>query len=281
MSAATGIGGRPRGARAAGVLLLGAVAVMWLTTFVTHYDVVADVAPTRASLGPAAAHWLGTDHLGRDVGWRLLYGSRAFVAPAIAAAGVAGLLGVTGGALAGWFGGAVAGGVRWGLTVTAAVPRLVLVLLAGAVLGPETWVLAVASGVACTPAMGEAVYAQLDSLRRSEFVFAARAHGLGEARILLFHLLWVSCRGLVARQLLQTFGFFLVVETTLAYLGGFGVQEPTPSWGNMLAFEFGIPDGNVLAWVAPALAIWVAALGTALLGQELGLEEGAEAGHGA
>ena len=108
-----------------------------------------------------------------------------------------------------------------------------------------------------------------------EFVTALRAHGVGDGRILLWHVLWVNVRGLLVRQVLNTFGFFLVVETTLSYFGGFGVQEPTPSWGNMLAFEFGIPDGNPAAWLAPAAAIWLAILGTALLGQDLGLREGA------
>jgi peptide/nickel transport system permease protein len=256
------------------------VLLAWGLAALASYDVVADVDPTRAGLGPGAAHWLGTDHLGRDVAWRLLLGSRAFVAPATGAALVAGTLGVAAGALAGYLGGAVAVVVRYALTVTAAVPRFVLVLLCGAVLGSDPRVLAAASGVACMPAVGDAVQARLESLRDAEFVLAARAHGLGEARILLYHLLWVNCRGLVARQLLQAFGFFLVVETTLSYLGGFGVQEPTPSWGNMLAFEFGIPDGNLFAWLAPAVAIWAAILGTALLGQDLGVQEGAEADRG-
>ncbi len=264
--------------RSVGLTLLGALFVAWAIALVAPYDVVADVDPTRASLGASAAHWLGTDHLGRDVGWRLLLGSRAFVAPGLVTAAIAGGVGTLAGALGGWFGGPVASGVRYVFTVFASVPRFVFVLLAGAIFGADATVLAVATGIACAPAVGEAVTARLDALRRAEFVLALRAHGIPEARILLFHLLWVNARGLVARQVLQAFGFFLVLETTLSYLGGFGVQEPTPSWGNMLAFEFGIPDGNVLAWLAPAVAIWAGILGTALLGQDLGLREGARNG---
>ncbi len=266
-----------RPAAVVGGVLLGAVLVAWLVALVAPYDVVADVDPARASLGAGAAHLLGTDHMGRDVAWRLLLGSRAFVGPGLAAALIAGVLGGVGGALAGWFGGPVAAAVRYGTTVVASVPRFVLVLLAGSIFGADAAVLAVATGVACAPALADALHARIEDLRRAEFVLALRAHGVPEGRILWWHLVWVNGRGVCARNLLSAFGFFLVVETTLSYLGGFGVQEPTPSWGNMLAFEFGIPDGNPLAWIAPAAAIWAGILGTALLGQDLGLREG---GHG-
>lgn len=262
-------------ARIFGFAILALVLLAWITASAVPYDVVADVDPSRASLGPSAGHWLGTDHLGRDVAWRLLLGSAAFGAPGLAAAALAGLGGGLLGTLGGWFGGLTAVLVRYTFTVTASVPRFVLVLLAGAVFGADTSVLAIATAVASAPAVGEAVLARIEELRRMEFVTALRAHGVTDGRILLWHVLWINLRGLLARQVLTTFGFFLVVETTLSYLGGFGVQEPTPSWGNMLAFEFGIPDGNPAAWIAPACAIWLAILGTALVGQDLGLREGA------
>jgi peptide/nickel transport system permease protein len=260
-----------------GLLLIGALLATWLLALVLPYQPGADVAVQAADLGPGAAHWLGTDHLGRDVASRLVLASRAFVAPGVLAALVAGFLGGALGTAAGWYGGLVATAVRYVFHVIGAVPRLVLVLLAGAVFGSDLFVLAVATGVCCAPGVGEAVAARLESLRRAEFVTALRGHGVPEGRILFFHLLWVNARGLFARQLLTTFGFFLVVETTLSYFGGFGVQEPTPSWGNMLAFEFD-GNGNVWAWLAPAAAIQLGILGTALVGQDLGLREGA--GHG-
>lgn len=256
-------------AERAGHFVLGALALAWVGAALCGYDVVADVHPADASLGPAADRWLGTDHMGRDVAWRLLVGTASFVPPGILAAAVAGLAGGTAGAAAGWFGGAVEAAVRYALSVVASVPRLVLVLLACSILSSSPWVLGAAAGVAYAPALGEAVYTRIEGLRRAEFVLAARAHGLADTRILFHHLLWVNCRGLVARHLLQAFGFFLVLESTLSYLGGFGVQEPTPSWGNMLAFEFGVVEGNPLAWAAPALAIWGVILASTWAGGEL------------
>lgn len=260
-----------------GLVLVALLLVMWGVALVLPYEPGADVAVQSADQGPSAAHWLGTDHLGRDVASRLVLASRAFVPPGLWAAAIAGLLGGTLGTVAGWLGGAAAGVVRYVFHVLGAVPRLVLVLLAGAVFGSDLLVLATATGVCCAPAVGEAVATRLEDLRRAEFVIALRGHGVPEPRILFFHLLWVNARGLFARHLATTFGFFLVVETTLSYFGGFGVQEPTPSWGNMLAFEFD-GAGNPWAWLAPAAAIQLGILGTALLGQDLGLREGARHG---
>lgn len=263
-------------ARGIGGALTGSVLAVWIVSLAAGYDAVADVHPDLAGTGPGWDHLLGTDHLGRDVLWRLVTASEAFVPAGAAAALTAGALGVLAGALAGYGGGPLEAVIRYVLTVIASIPRFVLVLLAGSILGAKMWVLAIASGVACAPAVGEAVYAQIDGLKRTEFVLAARAHGYSEARILVYHLLWVNCRGLIARNVLQAFGFFLLIETTLSYLGDFGVPQPAPSWGNMLAFELGIHDGNTWAWLAPAVAIAAAILGTALLGQDLGEREGAE-----
>ncbi|MFZ5475512.1 MAG: ABC transporter permease [Myxococcota bacterium] len=254
-------------ARRLGLALTGLVLAAWVLSWVSGYDVKTDVHPDRVHAGPSAEHWLGTDKLGRDVFWRLVTASRAFVPTGALAATVAGALGVGAGAIAGWFGGVPAALVRYVLGVVATVPRFVLVLLACAITGGDTWALAVASGVAYAPTLGEAVFARLEGLRRAEFVLAARAHGLSDARILGHHLLWVSCRGLVARHLCGAFGYFLLLETTLSYLGSFGVQEPTPSWGNMLALEFGQYEGNAWAWIAPVAAIWIAMLGTTLVGE--------------
>lgn len=267
-------------ARRVGAALVGAVLLAWAASFAVAYDPVADVNPSLADAPPAAAHWLGTDHLGRDVALRALHGSRAFVLPGLVAAAVAAVVGGVLGGLAGWTGGRAEPAVRYVFTVVAAVPRLVLILLAATIVGPSPYLLAAAAGVACAPELGSALHARLAGLRRAEFVTALRAHGLPDARILVYHLLWVNCRGLLARQALQAFGFFVIVETTLSYLGGFGVQEPEPSWGNMIAFEFGRPDGNPWAWLGPAAALWLAVLGVTLAAEDLGRREGGEEAHG-
>ncbi len=252
-----------------GAAILAAVAIAWIAAKLSGYDVVADVDITRASLGPGAGHWLGTDHLGRDVFWRLLTASDAFVGPGLLAAAVALGAGVPGGAVAGWSGGLIAGGVRYLFTVVASLPRFVLVLLACAIYGNDAAVIALAAGAAYAPTVGEAIYERVSYFRRAEFVLAAEAHGVHPARILGYHLLWVNCRRLIFRHGLQLFAFFLLLETTLSYIGGFGVEEPAPSWGNMIAFEWATRGGNAWATRAPMLAIWVVILGATLAGEGL------------
>jgi ABC-type dipeptide/oligopeptide/nickel transport system permease subunit len=245
-----------------GLFVLAVVGVLGVITGVLPsswlpYDVVADVDPSAAGMAPSAAHWLGTDHLGRDVAWRLVLATRAFVGPGLLACALASIIGVGAGAISGYLGGPVAAWVRYLSTVTASIPRFVLVLLAIAINGNSTWLIGAVAGVAYSPAVAEAVFTRIDSLKRADFVLAARAHGLGPGRILLFHLLWVGCRRMVGRHALNLFGYLLLLETTLSYIGGFGVMEPQPSWGNMLAFEFGYRTDNIWGVWAPALAIWL------------------------
>ena len=252
-----------------GLLLLGLVAVVWICAALSGYDVIADVNPALGGTAASGAHWLGTDHLGRDVFSRLMLGSHAFVGPGLLACLTAFVIGVPAGGLAGYYGGPLASFIRYVSTVVASLPRFVLVLLCMAVYGNDVWLLSIVAGLSYVPTLAGAVYARVQSLSNAEFVVAARAHGISESRILLYHLIWVNCRRLVGRYALQLFGYFLLLETTLSYIGGFGVMEPQPSWGNMLAFDFGYQTGNIWGVVAPALAIWLTIMGCSLLEEEL------------
>jgi ABC-type dipeptide/oligopeptide/nickel transport system permease subunit len=258
----------------AGLVLLGLL-LTWGVSLLAGYDVVLDVDVTRASEGPSLGHWLGTDHLGRDVAWRMVTASEAFVGPGLLACLLALLLGVSGGAMAGWLGRPVQSGVRYLFTVVEAVPRFILVLLACAIYGSEVWIIALVAGLAYAPTLGEAVFTRIESFRQAEFVLAARAHGVHPLRILGYHLLWVNCGRLVARHALQLFAYFLLLETTLSYIGGldgagsFGVAQPDPSWGNMIAFEWREPQANGWATWAPGLAIWSVIMSAVLMGDAL------------
>ncbi|MCB9778155.1 MAG: ABC transporter permease [Alphaproteobacteria bacterium] len=248
--------------RLSAVVLL-AVLVAWGVALLGGYDVVADVDNARISARPGTAGLLlGADRLGRSVGWRLVEASRAFVLPGLAAAFVAGVLGVGAGALAGYRGGAIDVLLRQAWRSLAAVPRFVLVLLACTIYGAEPAVLAVSCGVAYAPVIAEAVASRIAALHQHGFVLASRAHGVSAARTLVVHLLWANCRALVARHLLHVLAFVVVVETSLSYLGGFGIEEPQPSWGNMLALELGTPDGNPAAVLGPALCLWAVVAAT-------------------
>ncbi len=243
-----------RPSAAVGVAVLAVVALCAVMAPLSGYPIGADVVPLDRNLPASTAHWLGTDHLGRDVFWRLVFASRAFVFPGLLACATAGVLAVPLGAWAGYRGGWLSGVIRYGFTVVASLPRFVLVLLVCTIYGDSPWHLALAAGVAYAPTLAEAIVARIERLRGNDYVLASRAHGVPEWRLLWLHLVVAACGRSIGRHLVLLFGYFVVLECTLSYLGGFGVQEPQPSWGNMLVFEWG--RGMSPALVAPAVAIW-------------------------
>lgn len=243
-----------------GIWAWAVVAILLLARMLSWlggYDVVADVNPSNAGTAPGAAAWLGTDALGRDVAWRMVTATDAFVLPGIGAALVSVGLGGVLGTLGGWFGGMMARMTAAVGGVPGAAPRFVLVLLLATIFESTSEVLAVGCGLAFVPQASAEVGARLDGLRRSAFVEASLVHGVGVPRVLGLHLLWTGCRLLLVRLGMQAAAFFVVVETTLSYLGDLGVQEPLPSLGNMVAS--GLVDGrlHIVARLAPAVALWL------------------------
>ena len=236
--------------------------------------------------GPTRQHPLGTDRLGRDLLRRSIAASRAFFVPGLIAALIALGLGVPLGALAGYeprtlrikgrwrhrLGPVVRGLVVLLLALPAALPRFVSIVLLFAAFGFGSTVLAVSLGVLYAAELGEDVRQRVMSCAREEYVTAARAEGLSLGRILGFHILWLHCRGLVARHVIHLWAFVILVETSLSYLpGDFGVQEPDPSWGNMLS---GAQDAALVGSVWPSIVITTIIVCTvvflAIVGDRLG-----------
>lgn len=234
-------------------VLLALVAISLLAPL-AGYSVGEDVNPAQRSLGCSQQHWLGTDHLGREVSYRLLLGTRAFVGPGIIAVLFSFFFAIPLGAIAGWSSSIASQIVQTVLGAISSIPRLVFVLLSCAIFGNTPLVLAIAAGVSAIPPLSTAISDRIARLQSEEFVMASRSHGLSTARILFVHLVALATGRIIARQLVSTFAAFMVLECTLSYIGHFGVQEPTPSWGNMLAFEWGRDVGPSL--LAPGLALW-------------------------
>lgn len=251
--------------RRTGLWVVGGISALYLLSLFLPYDVVGDVMYQRANQPPSLSLWLGSDHMGRSIGQRLLHGIQSFYLPGLGAAVMTMLVGTLSGALAGWWGGFPALLLRYINRVLGSIPRLVLALLMVAILSTQDaplMVLAAACTLGEIPLLAESVCAGIEDLRHRDFVAALQAHGVRPSRILGYHLLYVNLWGPIARHGLYTFGQFLVLEATLSYLGGFGVPEPAPSWGNMIAFELGVAEGNLWAWLAPALALYWVIVGT-------------------
>jgi peptide/nickel transport system permease protein len=232
---------------------------------------------------------LGNDRNGYSLALTVVEAVEAFFLPAMLSCAIAIVIGTLLGALTGYFrGGRTEGVVRLGLTVIASFPRLILVIVAvgffvatlhdpGRAVGLRLVLMGTILGIAYVPVLANAIDQRVGAFQREQFVEAARAHGLSDARILGYHILWANCRPLLARHFFYLFGYFILVETGLSYLGPeYGVPGSIPSWGNLLA---GCAKGNLWtpAVLAPAAAIVTSILGLTFLGDAIG--ERFERGH--
>jgi peptide/nickel transport system permease protein len=261
---------RPKAAFGLTVLLL--LTLVRIYAAIVPYDPVADVHQGLAFAATSLEHPLGTDQVGRDVLKRIVYSTRAFYFPGLAACALAALGGIVGGGLSGFYGGPFAGGFRYFTALVTSFPRFILILLVCSIYeGPNgIYVIAGLTGLVYLPQVAETIYRKVLFFRSTEFIEAARAHGLSDRRVLFYHILWLNCLPPILRHLLYLFGYVILIETSLSYLGGFGVQEPNPSWGNMLAQarEY-IFQGQLLFLTVPAVAIIITIQGLVALGDAI------------
>jgi peptide/nickel transport system permease protein len=212
-------------------------------------------------------HPLGTDHLGRDLLARVIFGAQPALLVGFAAVMISGVLGMITGLLGGYFGGRVDDVLMRLADIQLAFPFILLAIAVIGVLGPSLPTIIVVIGVSSWVVYARVVRAAVLVLREREFVQAAQALGGGDGRILVRHILpnafapWLVVATLDMARV-------IVIESALSFLG-LGVQPPTPTWGGMLA------DGRVYLttawWLAtfPGFAILVTVLGINLFGDGL------------
>jgi peptide/nickel transport system permease protein len=216
---------------------------------------------------PSRAHWLGTDELGRDELTRLFFGGRISLSIGLAGALAATLFGTGLGALAGYAGGWTDRLLMRLTDVMLSIPALPLVLVVAGLIRPTPVLLVLLiAGLIWTPS-ARLVRAQVRALRTADFVLATRALGAGPARILLRHVL-PNAAGAVAVSGTIAVGGAILLESALSFLG-FGVQPPTPSWGNLLLkSEPWLVSAPWLS-VPPGLLIFLTILAVNLVGDGL------------
>ena len=211
-------------------------------------------------------HPLGTDFLGRDLETRLILGIQAYFLPGLLAIAISLVGGSLLGILAGYRGGWCDTLVTYFANLLDSFPRLVLILLVIAAFKPDIYYIMVVVGITSMPAVANLVAGKIAFLRQKSFIEAAHALGLPAHTVILKHILWFNCRAALVIQATLGMAEAILVETSLSYLG-FGVQEPTPSWGNMVqAGANYFLQGNFWPSTAPALAILATILGFQLLG---------------
>jgi len=217
----------------------------------------------------SAGHLLGTDFLGRDILSRLIVGIQAYFLPGLLAIVISLSLGTALGVAAGYRGGPAEALITYFNDLVESFPRLVLILLVIAAFKPDIYYIMVVVGVTGAPMIASRIAGKIGFLREKNFIEAASVLGLPTHVIILKHILWHNCRTLLIIQATLGMGEAILIETSLSYLG-FGVQEPTPSWGNMVqAGANYFLQGKFWPSTAPALAILFTILGFQLLGDGL------------
>jgi peptide/nickel transport system permease protein len=248
---------------------MAGLGIVLLFVFVAIFaSVLAPQSPSQTSAalqqGPSAAHWLGTDSVGRDLTSRLIQGTRASMQVAFQVVILSTLLALPLGLVAGYF-------RKWSDAVIMrcmdalfTFPAITLALAVAAILGPSLNVASIAIAITFTPGIVRLVRAQTLAVREETFIEASKSVGAGPLRMLRKHVFPNVVSPMIV-QLALAFGYAIGAEAGLSFLG-FGVQVPTASWGTMLESGFASINETVWPLVPPGVAIVVAILGFNLVG---------------
>jgi len=257
---------KPLGAVGAAMVLALALLAL-LADFVApfHFN---ETSVFQALRPPSAAHWFGTDELGRDVLSRVIYGARVSMVVGLVATALSILLGGILGVVSGFFGGWVDLVVQRLVDAWMSFPGLVMIIVMLALLGPGLWNVILALGVSQAFTQSRILRSATVVVRELSYVEASRAIGAGHVRILGCHIL----PNIVATIIVAAsnfFGFVILVEAAASFLG-YGVPPPQPSWGGMLS-----ATGRVYMvrapWLSifPGVALSLAVFGSNMLGDAL------------
>jgi len=250
------------GATIVAAILLVAV----FAPLVTHYDPLAqDLA--RQTLPPGAAHWFGTDKLGRDLFARVVYGARISIRIGFVAVGLAITVGTLVGLIAGYFGGKIDSLLMGVMDVMLAFPSIILAIGITTILGPSITNLMIAVGVVYVPQYARLARSAVLNVRDMEYVEAARAIGATTPTILLRHVLPNILAPLIVQATLGVATAELEAAG-LSYLG-LGARPPIPEWGAMLNDARDYWLGAPWALIFPGASITLLVLGFNLLGDGL------------
>ena len=257
---------KPLGA-AGGVLMLVMVITSLLANVIeTHDPIATNAAVTLAR--PSDEHWLGTDHLGRDIYSRIVHGARVSLIVGIGSTLLGSVLGGIIGLLSGYAGGKIDLTAQRLLDILQGLPLLVLALVMSASLGPSIQNVIIAISIPIVPRASRVIRASVLSIREMQYIEAARALGLKHLRIAFRHVLPNTVGPFIVLVTAQL-GSAILTEAALSFLG-LGVPEPYPSWGRMLsvsAAEYAQKAPHLVLF--PGIAISLAVFGSNLFGDAL------------
>lgn len=257
---------KPLGAAGGLVMLVILVTAIFAEVLATHDPITTEAAGTLGR--PSWEHWLGADHLGRDIYSRIVHGARVSLIVGVASTLLGSVLGGIVGLLSGYVGGKTDLIVQRVLDILQGLPLLVLALVISAVLSPSIQNVVIAISVPIIPRAARVIRSSVLSIREMQYVEAARALGVAHLRIAFRHILPNTMGPFIVLATAQL-GSAILVEATLSFLG-LGVPEPYPSWGRMLsvsAAEYAQKAPHLVLF--PGLAISLAVFAFNLFGDSL------------
>jgi peptide/nickel transport system permease protein len=258
--------------RANGLAMVGLVTVLVMIAASLAAPLIAPQDPAAQDLAgrlapPSAAHWLGTDELGRDLFARVLNGGRITLGMVVAVVLLVAPVGLAVGSVAGYLGGFADRVLMRVTDVFLAFPRLVLALAFVAALKPGITSAIIAIALTAWPPYARLARADTLTVRGTDYIAAVRLTGAGTTRIVLRHIVPLCLTSVIVRVTLDMSGIIL----TAAGLGflGMGAQPPTPEWGTMVAASRAFILDQWWVPTIPGVAIFAASLGFNLLGDGL------------
>ena len=253
-------------------LVIGRALLLGFAVLAVFGEVLAPYDPDAQDLlalleAPSLAHWCGTDEVGRDILSRLITGTRITMMIALLPVALAGLIGVSLGAVAGYLGGSVDRTISALIELLMTIPGLVLAIAIVAVVGANAAGLVAAITVSSTPPLARLIQARVRELRQEDYVSAAIVLGFRLPRILFLHVL-PNAASVIVIQLSLLAGQAVLIGSALGFLG-LGVQPPAPEWGSMLGASRQYIEIAPHVVIAPGLAIALLVFAFNMLGDGL------------
>ena len=257
---------KPLGATGGVIMAAIFLTAIFANELATYDPIATDAAQSLAP--PSWQHWLGSDHLGRDIYSRIVHGARVSLIVGLASTLLGSVLGWIIGLLSGYVGGTIDLVIQRVMDILQGLPLLVLALVMSAALGPSIPNVVLAISIPIIPRAGRVIRASVLTIREMQYVEAARAIGLRHLRIAFRHILPNTIGPFIVLGTAQL-GSAILVEAALSFLG-VGVPEPYPSWGRMLSVS-AAEYAQKAPWLVifPGIAISVAVFASNLLGDAL------------
>jgi peptide/nickel transport system permease protein len=244
------------------LFLLTAAFAPWLAPYdpyEQHYD--------NLLQGPSWQHWLGTDTLGRDTLSRVIIASRTTLMVGVIALGIAAIVGMILGLVAGYFGSWVYAIIMRIMDALMAFPMILFALVIAALLGGGLRNVMIALGIALVPGYARLMCGQVLSVKENDYILAERSIGAGNMRIMLRHI-FPNCLPPLIVMITMMMGMTMLAEAGLSYLG-IGIEAPAAAWGGMINDGYSRITTNPILSFAPGIAIMLVVFAFNMVGDGL------------